>query len=166
MPDLHAGAYTCINLITDTHSTNMYLQLSSCLIMFDRRALWNLTKARPSTAPVGNDALMAALRQLGSDRGADLAVWKFMSAGDQRALGYTCEVQISRQNHAFLILVTTGMHEPIQHDGQDMPHEMQQALARWLAYPIDAHETIGHTSSSRHSITRLNCWARQQALAI
>ena len=47
-----------------------------------RRALWNLTKQRPSTAPVGNDALMAALRQLGSHRGEDLAVWKFMSAGD------------------------------------------------------------------------------------
>lgn len=28
---------------------------------------------------------MAALRQLGSDRGEDLAVWKFMSAGKQRA---------------------------------------------------------------------------------
>ncbi|KAA6421586.1 MAG: hypothetical protein FRX49_08530 [Trebouxia sp. A1-2] len=49
------------------------------------RGLWNLTKQRPSTAPVGNDALMAALRQLGSDRGEDLAVWKFMSAGKQRA---------------------------------------------------------------------------------
>ena len=50
--------------------------------------------------------------------------------------------------------LSTGIHEPIQHDGQDMPHEIQQALGRWLAYPIDAHETIGHTSSSRHSITR------------
>ncbi|KAL0028052.1 hypothetical protein WJX77_003617 [Trebouxia sp. C0004] len=49
------------------------------------RGLWNLTKQRPSTAPVGNDALMAALRQLGSDWGEDLAVWKFMSAGKQRA---------------------------------------------------------------------------------
>ena len=49
--------------------------------MIDRRAVWNLSKARPSTAPVGNDALMAALRQLGAERGEDVAVWKFMSAG-------------------------------------------------------------------------------------
>ena len=54
--------------------------------LHDRRALWNLTKARPSTAPVGNEVLMAALRQLGSDRGQDLAVWKFMSAGWHQVL--------------------------------------------------------------------------------
>ena len=51
-----------------------------------RRGLWNLTKDRPSTAPIGNDALMAALRQLGQQHSQDLAVWKFMSAGDTSGL--------------------------------------------------------------------------------
>lgn len=50
--------------------------------MSGRRALWNLTKARPSTAPIGNDALMAALRQLSAQHGQEAAVWKFMSAGN------------------------------------------------------------------------------------
>ena len=46
-----------------------------------RRGLWNLTKERPSTAPVGNDRLMWALRQLARLQGEDLAVWRLMAAG-------------------------------------------------------------------------------------
>ena len=67
------------------------------MLLHGRRALWNLTKARPSTAPIGNDAVMAALRQLGADRGEEVAVWKFMSASELHAVhaADTFELHIS-----------------------------------------------------------------------
>ena len=80
---LSANACVCLDLWRNCITKqSVYCYGAADVLSAIRRGLWNLTKQRPSTAPVGNDALMAALRQLGAEKGEDLAVWKFMSAGD------------------------------------------------------------------------------------
>lgn len=66
--------------------------IKACTFAVYRRGHWNLTKGRPSTAPIGNDALMAALRQLAQQHGEDVAVWKFMSAGSPCDVCWCCHL--------------------------------------------------------------------------